>query len=145
MKYLLLFIPLLLAGCSWVNYDEQTKLQIAELQKQAEISKIACNNLEVVNNKINNLKGYLGNKWATTPPTVWISNDSKPISRTKTNTACIVWDTINIEEWFAEDYVYEPDCWAFSDYWVKWCNIDYDGNFCLLNTDLDELNKLLNL
>ena len=75
----------------------------------------------------------------------WIVNDSKPLLRTKTNVACMVWDTINIEEWFAEDYTYESDCWAFSDYGVQGCNYSYEKSPCLLNESLDELNKLLKL
>lgn len=141
---LLLVIASILTWCSW-DYDEQTKLQIQELEKQAGIAQVACDNLQVVNNKIKSLKGYLGSESTSTPPQEWISNDSKPLLRTKTNAACMVWDTINIEEWFAEDYTYESDCWAFSDYGVQGCNINYSGEYCLLNESLDELNKLLKL
>lgn len=144
MKYLLLLIPLLLAWCSW-DYDEATRLQIQELEKQANIAQVACDNLQVVNNKIKSLKGYLWSESTSTPPQEWISNDSKPLLRTKTNVACMVWDTINIEEWFAEDYTYESDCWAFSDYGVQGCNYSYEKEPCLLNENLDELDKLLNL
>lgn len=112
MKYLLLLIPLLLAGCSWVNYDEQTKLQIAELQKQAEVAKVACNNLEIVNNKINNLKGYLGNEWNNiAPPVVWKS-DSKPILH---GYDCIIDDKWSTEyrEYKDSEVSYLKECWAF--------------------------------
>jgi len=112
MKYLFLIVPLLLAGCSWVDYDEQTKLQIAELQKQAEVAKIACNNLEVVNNKINNLKGYLGSEWNNiTPPIAWAS-DSKPVSA---GYICIIDWTSETEyrEYKDSEVTYLKDCWAF--------------------------------
>lgn len=123
MKYLFLFIPLLLAGCSWVNYDEQTKLQIAELQKQAEIAKIACNNLEVVNSKINNLKGYLGSEWNNiAPPSIWTS-DSKPVSA---GYICIIdWTSETEYREYAEDQVtFLDDCGAFQG--IKWCFIVND-------------------
>lgn len=112
MKYLILILPLLLAGCSWANYDEQTKLQIAELQKQAEVARVACNNLEIVNNKINNLKGYLGNEWNNiTPPSVWKS-DSKPVLA---GYICIIDWTSETEyrEYKDSEVSYLKECWAF--------------------------------
>lgn len=118
MKRLILILPLLLAGCSWVNYDEQTKLQIAELQKQAEVAKVACNNLEVVNNKINNLKGYLGSEWNNiTPPSVWKS-DSKTVSA---GYICIIDWTSETEyrEYKDSEVSYLDNCGAFEA--VKWC------------------------
>jgi hypothetical protein len=131
MKRLILILPLLLAGCSWVNYDEQTKLQIAELQKQAEIAKIACNNLEVVNSKINNLKGYLGSEWNNiTPPVVWTS-DSKPISA---GYICIIdWTSETEYREYAEDQVtFLDDCGAFQG--IKWCFIVLSSNLFLFIT-----------
>lgn len=123
MKYLFLIFPLLLAGCSWVNYDEQTKLQIVELQKQAEIAKTACNNLEIVNNKINNLKGYLGSEWNNiTPPSIWTS-DSKPVLA---GYICIIDWTSETEyrEYKDSEVTFLEDCGAFQS--IKWCFIVND-------------------
>lgn len=123
MKRLILIFPLLLAGCSWVNYDEQTKLQIVELQKQAEIAKTACNNLEIVNNKINNLKGYLGSEWNNiTPPSIWTS-DSKPALA---GYICIIDWTSETEyrEYKDSEVTFLEDCGAFQS--IKWCFIVND-------------------
>ena len=112
MKYLLLLIPLLLAGCSWVNYDEQTKLQIAELQKDATVAQVACDRLADINTKINYLTGYLYSSGAkSTPTSVWIS-DSKPILH---GYDCIIDDKWSTEyrEYKDSEVSYLKECWAF--------------------------------
>ncbi len=70
-----------------------------------------------------------------------LTESDKP--RTKTNIACLEWATINISEWYREDFIEIKDCWAFSDYWIKWCYQDSKHIPCLLNNDLTELNKLM--
>lgn len=65
--------------------------------------------------------------------------------RTKTNIACLEWSTLNISEWYWEDYVKIDDCWAFADYWIKWCYQWANHTPCLLNNDISELNKLIGL
>lgn len=112
MKRLILILPLLLAGCSWVNYDEQTKLQIAELQKDATVAKVACDRLADINAKIDYLTGYLYGSWKkTTPPSIWIS-DSKPVS---VGYICIIDWTSETEyrEYKDSEVSYLKECWAF--------------------------------
>lgn len=65
------------------------------------------------------------------------------IDKHPTNIACLEWTTINISEWYREDFIEIKDCWAFSDYWIKWCYQDSKHIPCLLNNDLTELNKLM--
>lgn len=146
MKYLLLLIPLLLAGCSWVNYDEATKLQIQELEKQATIAQVACDNLQVVNNKIKSLKGYLGSESTSTPPQEWISNEGKHQVEdicTPVYTACYDNWTVNIQDETdcRENYREVKDCgWLFWS--VVWCYEKINWTLCLLNNDPDKLNEL---
>lgn len=87
----------------------------------------------------------------TTTPTekqAWLSWEQKTqapstIAKHPTNIACLEWTTINISEWYREDFIEIKDCWAFSDYWIKWCYQDSKHIPCLLNNDLTELNKLM--
>lgn len=144
MKKLLLLLPFLLAWCS--DYDEATRLQIQELEKQATIAKVACDNLQTVNNKIKSLKGYLWSESASMPPQEWISNDSKPQVEdicTPVYTACYDNWTVNIE-WETdcrENYKEVKDCdWLFWN--VVWCYEKTDWTLCLLNNDTDKLNEL---
>jgi hypothetical protein len=120
MKRLILILPLLLAGCSWVNYDEQTKLQIAELQKDATVAQVACDRLVDINTKINYLTGYLYSSGAkNTPPSIRKS-DSKPILH---GYDCIIDDkwTTEYREYKDSEVSYLKECWAFmgrKDCWV---------------------------
>lgn len=137
----LLALTLLIAWCS--DYNKSTLLKIQELEKQAQVLNTACNNLEKINKDINNLKGYIDNQSITTPPTSWISNDTKPVSCTKTNSACIDWNTINIKEDCRENFSKKEDCWSFSEYGIESCYIT-NNQSCLVNDDLGELNKIFN-
>lgn len=120
MKYLILILPLLLAGCSWANYDEQTKLQIAQLQEEAKIAQVACDRLAGINTKINYLTGYLyGSGVKNTPPSIWTS-DSKPKIQ---GYDCIIDDkwTTEYREYKDSEVTYLKECWAFAgrnDCWI---------------------------
>lgn len=137
----LLALTLLIAWCS--DYNKSTLLKIQELEKQAIVLNTACNNLEKINQDINNLKGYINNQTITTPPTTWNTLQDKPKSCTKTNFACLEWDTINIGEGCREDYIKKDDCWTFHEYGIESCYITSNQS-CLLNDDLGELNKIFN-
>lgn len=152
-RLLFLIIPILLAWCSSIEsqVSKQVQESNASVERQAELIKVATAEKIKQENIAKAWQEYLKALGWNIPDSIpneaeaWIVNDSKPLLRTKTNVACMVWDTINIEEWFAEDYTYESDCWAFSDYGVQGCNYSYAKEPCLLNENLDELNKLLNL
>lgn len=152
-RLLFLIIPILLAWCSSIEsqVSKQVQESNASVERQAELIKVATAEKIKQENIAKAWQEYLKALGWNIPDSIpneaeaWIVNDSKPLLRTKTNAACMVWDTINIEEWFAEDYTYESDCWAFSDYGVQGCNYSYEKSPCLLNENLDELNKLLNL
>ena len=152
-RLLFLIIPILLAWCSSIEsqVSKQVQESNASVERQAELIKVATAEKIKQENIAKAWQEYLKALGWNIPDSIpneaeaWIVNDSKPLLRTKTNAACMVWDTINIEEWFAEDYTYESDCWAFSDYGVQGCNYNYEKEPCLLNENLDGLNKLLNL
>lgn len=152
-RLLFLIIPILLAWCSSIEsqVSKQVQESNASVERQAELIKVATAEKIKQENIAKAWQEYLKALGWNIPDSIpneaetWIVNDSKPLLRTKTNAACMVWDTINIEEWFAEDYTYESDCWAFSDYGVQGCNYSYEKSPCLLNENLDELNKLLGL
>lgn len=139
---MILLSSVTLAWCS--DYNQSTLLKIQELEKQAIVLNTACNNLEKINQDINNLKGYIDNQslptiTGTTSPVI-----NKPISCTKTNYACLDWNTINIGENCWENYTKQENCWVFSDYGIESCYVS-NNQSCLLNDDLGELNKLLGI
>lgn len=138
----LLALTLLIAWCS--DYNKSTLLKIQELEKQAQVLNTACNNLEKINKDINNLKGYIDNQSITTPPITWNTLQDKPISCTKTNYACLQWDTINIGEGCRENFTLQEGCWTFSEYGIESCYIT-NNQSCLVNDDLGELNKMLGI
>lgn len=137
----LLALTLLIAWCS--DYNKSTLLKIQELEKQAQVLNTACNNLEKINKDINNLKGYIDNQTITTPPTKWNTLQDKPISCTKTYSACLEWDTINIKEDCRENFTPQTVCSAFSNDGIEGCFVT-NNQSCLLNDDLEELNKIFN-
>lgn len=152
-RLLFLIIPILLAWCSSIEsqVSKQVQESNASVERQAELIKVATAEKIKQENIAKAWAEYLKALGWNIPDSIpneaetWIVNDSKPLLRTKTNAACMVWDTINIEEWFAEDYTYESDCWAFSDYGVQGCNYSYEKSPCLLNEDLWKLNTLLKI
>ena len=139
--FTVLLLSVVISWCSWVTSQVEKQIKQSEktiIEKQ-EIIQIATEE-KLKNERIKNAgKAYLDAlKWDNAWIDTWI--DTK---KTKVSVACIQSDTINIFDWFAEDYKYESDCWAFIDYGINWCNINYSWEYCLLNEDPAELNRLL--
>ena len=68
---------------------------------------------------------------------------AKEVEKHKTNTACMDWTSLVIEEWYWENFTKIDNCWMFGDLGIEWCYKSVDWKFCLLNDDLTELNRLI--
>lgn len=122
---LLLVVVLLISWCS--NYDQMTQQRIQELEKEANVAQVACSNLQVINSKINSLKGYITPDTTSNAQNQEKDNDSKPLLE---GYICLVNDKGETEyKEFTKDQVeYVKDCWAFA--WKSECRIAGELN-CL--------------
>lgn len=122
---LLLLVPifLLLAWCS--NFDTMTDQKIKELEAGKQKAQIACDQVQVMQKKIDGLLAYKGNnptseikQETTVAPSVWY--------------ICLVDDKGNTEyrEYKESEMTYLEDCGAFL--WRKECHIAPDWTNCLL-------------
>ena len=121
---------------------------IAEATKQKERAEKI---IEVSQTYLNWMAEINGEVQTTTPTEKqailsWEQQPQAPSDtiRTLTNIACLQDWTVNITEWYREDYNKIDDCWSFQQFGIKWC---YRSAWvdCLLNDDLNDLTKLLKL
>ena len=120
-------VALLMSWCS--NFDTMTDQKIAELEAEKQKAQIACDQVQVMQKKIDGLLAYKGDtpkeektsgikQEATVAPSVWY--------------ICLVDDKGNTEyrEYKESEMTYLEDCGAFL--WRKECHIAPDWTNCLL-------------
>lgn len=119
-------IALLISWCS--NFDTMTDQKIKELEAEKQKAQIACDQVQVMQKKIDGLLAYKGNthkeektveikQEPTVAPSVWY--------------ICLVWDKWETEyrEYKESEMTYLEDCGAFL--WHKECHIAPDWTNCL--------------
>lgn len=119
-------VALLISWCS--NFDTMTDQKIKELEAEKQKAQIACDQVQVMQKKIDGLLAYKGNthkeektaeikQEPTVAPSVWY--------------ICLVGDKGNTEyrEYKENEMTYLEDCGAFL--WRKECHIAPDWTNCL--------------
>lgn len=115
-------VALLISWCS--NFDTMTDQKIKELEAEKQKAQIACDQVQVMQKKIDGLLAYKGNaptsenkQEPTVAPSVWY--------------ICLVDDKGNTEyrEYKESEMTYLEDCGAFL--WRKECHIAPDWTNCL--------------
>lgn len=115
-------VALLISWCS--NFDTMTDQKIKELEAEKQKAQIACDQVQVMQKKIDGLLAYKGNaptseikQEPTVAPSVWY--------------ICLVDDKGNTEyrEYKDNEVEYLKDCWAFLN--KPECWIAPDGSNCL--------------
>ncbi len=126
---LLLLVPifLLLAWCS--NFDSMTDQRIKELEEDKQKAQIACDQVQVMQKKIDGLLSYKGNNTPKEEKTAEIKEE--PTVATTLWYICLVWNQWATEyrEYQENEMTYLEVCGAF--YNVKWCYIAPDSTNCL--------------
>jgi len=121
MKLLLLLpIFLLLAWCSY--FDSMTDQRIAELEAEKQKAQIACDQVQVMQKKIDGLLSYKGNDIPKEEKTAEIKQEPT-VAPTVWGYICLVDERWNTEyrEYKESEMTYLKDCWAFlgrSDCWI---------------------------
>lgn len=129
MKLLLLLpIFLLLAWCS--NFDSMTDQRIAELESEKQKAQIACDQVQVMQKKIDGLLSYKGNDIPKEEKTAEIKEEAT-VAPSVWGYICLVDERWNTEyrEYKESEMTYLEDCWAFL--WRKECHIAPDWTNCL--------------
>lgn len=119
-------IALLISWCS--NFDTMTDQKIKELEAEKQKAQIACDQVQVMQKKIDGLLAYKGNN----PTSNWISENKKePTVAPSVWYICLVWDKWETEyrEYKESEMTYLEDCGAFL--WRKECHIAPDWTNCL--------------
>lgn len=119
-------IALLISWCS--NFDTMTDQKIKELEAEKQKAQVACDQVQVMQKKIDGLLAYKGDtpkeektakikQEPTVAPSVWY--------------ICLVWDKWETEyrEYKESEMTYLEDCGAFL--WHKECHIAPDWTNCL--------------
>ena len=115
-------VALLISWCS--NFDTMTDQKIKELEAEKQKAQIACDQVQVMQKKIDGLLAYKGNnptaeikQEPTVAPSIWY--------------ICLVWDKWETEyrEYKESEMTYLEDCGAFL--WRKECHIAPDWTNCL--------------
>ena len=119
-------VALLMSWCS--NFDTMTDQKIKELESEKQKAQVACDQVQVMQKKIDGLLAYKGNthkdektveikQEPTVAPSVWY--------------ICLVWDKWETEyrEYKESEMTYLEDCGAFL--WHKECHIAPDWTNCL--------------
>ena len=126
---LLLLIPifLLLAWCS--NFDTMTDQRIKELEAEKQKAQIACDQVQVMQKKIDGLLSYKGNDIPKEEKTAEIKQE--PTVAPSVWYICLVWDQWATEyrEYKESEMTYLEDCGAFLD--ISACWIAPDWSNCL--------------
>lgn len=127
---LLLLVPifLLLAWCS--NFDSMTDQRIKELEAEKAKAQIACDQVQVMQKKIDGLLSYKGNDIPKEEKTAEIKEEPT-VAPTVWGYICLVDDKGNTEyrEYKDNDVEYLKECWAFA--WKDECYIAPDWANCL--------------
>lgn len=119
-------VALLMSWCS--NFDTMTDQKIKELESEKQKAQVACDQVQVMQKKIDGLLAYKGDtpkeektakikQEPTVAPSVWY--------------ICLVWDKWETEyrEYKESEMTYLEDCGAFL--WHKECHIAPDWTNCL--------------
>lgn len=119
-------VALLMSWCS--NFDTMTDQKIKELESEKQKAQVACDQVQVMQKKIDGLLAYKGDtpkeektakikQEPTVAPSVWY--------------ICLVWDKWETEyrEYKESEMTYLEDCGAFL--WRKECHIAPDWTNCL--------------
>lgn len=115
-------VALLISWCS--NFDTMTDQKIKELEAEKQKAQIACDQVQVMQKKIDGLLAYKGNN-----PTSEIKQEPKVAPSVWY--ICLVWDKWETEyrEYKESEMTYLEDCGAFL--WRKECHIAPDWTNCL--------------
>lgn len=115
-------VALLMSWCS--NFDTMTDQKIKELEAEKQKAQIACDQVQVMQKKIDGLLAYKGNA-----PTSEIKQEPKVAPSVWY--ICLVDDKGNTEyrEYKDNEVEYLKDCWAFLN--KPECWIAPDGSNCL--------------
>lgn len=119
-------VALLISWCS--NFDTMTDQKIKELEAEKQKAQIACDQVQVMQKKIDGLLAYKGNN----PTSNWTSEiKQKPTIAPSIWYICLVWDKWETEyrEYKESEMTYLEDCGAFL--WRKECHIAPDWTNCL--------------
>ena len=116
-------VALLMSWCS--NFDTMTDQKIKELEAEKQKAQIACDQVQVMQKKIDGLLAYKGNnptseikQEPTTAPVIWAYD-------------CLQDDnSIVYKEYDNNTMSYLKECWAFA--WRNDCRIAKDWTNCLL-------------
>ena len=119
-------VALLISWCS--NFDTMTDQKIKELEAEKQKAQVACDQVQVMQKKIDGLLAYKGNN-----PT---SNRTSEIKQETTVTPSVWYICLIDDKWSTEyreykdnEVEYLKDCWAFL--WRKECRIAPDWTNCL--------------
>lgn len=119
-------VALFISWCS--NFDTMTDQKIKELEAEKQKAQIACDQVQVMQKKIDGLLAYKGNN----PTSNWTSEIKKePTVAPSVWYICLVWDKWETEyrEYKESEMTYLEDCGAFL--WHKECHIAPDWTNCL--------------
>ena len=116
-------VALLISWCS--NFDTMTDQKIKELEAEKQKAQIACDQVQVMQKKIDGLLAYKGNaptaeikQEPTVAPVIWAYD-------------CLQADnSIVYKEYDNNTMSYLKECWAFA--WRSDCRIAKDWTNCLL-------------
>lgn len=120
-------VALLISWCS--NFDTMTDQRIKELEAEKQKAQIACDQVQVMQKKIDGLLAYKGNN----PTSNWTSEIKQ-----KPTIAPVIWaydclqadNSIVYKEYDNNTMSYLKECWAFA--WRSDCRIAKDWTNCLL-------------
>ena len=119
-------VVLLISWCS--NFDTMTDQKIKELEAEKQKAQVACDQVQIMQKKIDGLLAYKGNN----PTNNWTSEiKQKPTVAPRVWYICLVYDKGNTEyrEYKDNEVEYLKDCWAFLN--KPECWIAPDGSNCL--------------
>lgn len=119
-------VALLMSWCS--NFDTMTDQKIKELESEKQKAQVACDQVQVMQKKIDGLLAYKGNN----PTSNWTSEiKQEPTVAPSVWYICLVWDKWETEyrEYKESEMTYLEDCGAFL--WHKECHIAPDWTNCL--------------
>ena len=122
-------VAFLMSWCS--NFDSMTDQRIAELEAEKQKAQIACDQVQVMQKKIDGLLSYKGNNIPKEENPVEIKQEPT-VAPTVWGYICLVDDKGNTEyrEYKESEMTYLKDCWAFA--WKDECHIAPDWANCLL-------------
>ena len=121
-------VALLISWCS--NFDSMTDKRIKELESEKAKAQIACDQVQVMQKKIDGLLSYKGDDIPKEEKTAEIKQEPT-VAPTLWGYICLVDDKGNTEyrEYKDNDVEYLKECWAFA--WKDECYIAPDWANCL--------------